>query len=707
MIRRSAHALTASVVALCGLGYLGVLLAVPGSPVAIVVDDVGNLLSPLTAAAACALAARRCHGRLSLSWALLAASAFTWAGGQAAWCWFELGPRGAVPFPGPPDVGYLLAVPLAVTALLVHPQAPRPVSGRLRLLGDGVLVGASLLSAAWRVALQSTYADVDFRAAQLLGLAYPLLDVVLLTVVVLLLARANRATAVPLLLVAGWVSAGTAGHLVYGALAQSGGWSPGGPVDAAWGLGFLLLAGGAAAQRSLREDDFPVRRHSTLRTCLPYLPVALAVLATVVDRLRGAPIDGVAGSLLIVVVTVAGARQLTAMLENGRLTHDLESVVAERTAQLLELAQTDPLTGLPNRALLATRTAAALVDGHVAVALLDLDGFKAVNDSLGHEAGDGLLCQVADRLAAATHPGETVGRLGGDEFAVVLPGVRTQQQALAAADRLLLAATGTALADGREVLVVASLGVVLARPGDTPADLLRNADVAMYAAKELAPRRREGGRGSRMLFEPSMREAVLRRLDLESELREALARGEIVPHFQPVIDLRTGALRGVEALARWVRPDGVAVPPSVFVPLAEQCGLDRRPRPARPAGVVRGGGCLAPGRGRRSAAPRPHPVGERLRRSAGLGVPHRRRPRRAGRQRSAERPAGPGDHRDGRRGGRRHRGGPPRPAQAARGPGRARRLRYRLQLTGPAAATAHRHPQDRPRVRAGGAPGSA
>ncbi|MCW2778383.1 MAG: diguanylate cyclase/phosphodiesterase [Frankiales bacterium] len=563
-------------VVLASVAYLTVLLVAPGSAAAVAVDDVGNLASPLLAGVLCGLAARRCGGWLRRCWWLLAASAVAWASGQAVWCWYELVLDRAVPFPGPADVGYLLAVPLVLAALLSHPQAPRPVTGRLRLLGDGVLVGASLLSTAWRVVLQASFHADGVGPAQLLALAYPVLDVVLLTVVVLLLTRANRATARPLLLVGGWLAAGTVGHLVYGALAQAGLWTPGGPVDAAWGLGFLLLAAGARLQQPVAEAELTVRRHVVLRTLLPYLPVVLALVAAGVDRVRGRPLDGVAGSLLVVVVVVAGVRQLTALLENGRLTHHLEAVVAERTAQLLRLAQTDPLTGLANRDLLSTRTREALDRGPVAVALLDLDGFKAVNDSLGHEAGDRLLVEVASRLDRALLPGETVGRLGGDEFAVVLPGVRDDVEALAAADRLLAAATGTARASTREVDVAASLGVVVARPGDSPADLLRNADVAMYAAKELAPGRREGRAGSRRLFEPSMHEAVLARVDLEADLREALARGQVVPHFQPVVDLRTGALHGVEALARWVRADGTSVPPSVFVPLAEQCGLVRQ-----------------------------------------------------------------------------------------------------------------------------------
>ncbi|MCU1690991.1 MAG: Signaling protein ykoW, partial [Frankiales bacterium] len=464
----------AVLVALAGAAYLAVLVAVPGTRTAVVVDDVGNLLAPLVAAAACSAAARRCAGRLALSWSLLAASAVAWAAGQGVWCWYELVLDRAVPFPGPADVGYLLAVPLALAALLVHPQAPRPVTGRLRLLGDGVLVGASLLSTAWRVVLEESFrGSGGFGPPQLLGLAYPLLDVVLLTVVLLLLTRANRATAVPLLLVAAWLAAGTAGHLVYGALAQAGLWVPGGWVDAAWGLGFLVLAAGAAVQRSVATAELPLRGPGTLRTLLPYGPVSLALGAAVVDRLRGQPVDGVAGSLLVVVVLVAGARQLTALLENGRLTHDLESVVAERTAQLLRLAQTDPLTGLANRSLLSQRTLEALEQGPVAVALLDLDGFKAVNDSLGHEAGDGLLVEVARRLEGAVLPGETVGRLGGDEFAVVLPGVLDGAQALAAADRLLGAVTGPARVGTREVDVAASLGVVVAQPLDSPTELLR------------------------------------------------------------------------------------------------------------------------------------------------------------------------------------------------------------------------------------------
>ena len=553
--------------------YLLVLSLDTGTRRAIVVDDLGNLVSPLLAALACALAARRSRGRLRWSWGLLAGYAATWALGQLAWVWYEVDRNVAVPFPGLPDIGYVASVPFVLAALLAHPDAPRLTSGLFRLVTDGVLVGASLLAVSWRLALGDAYRSMGAHGlGQVLGLSYPVFDVVVLTVLVLLAIRAKGGLGRPFLLVAASLAAGAIGHVVYGVLAQNGAWQPGSPVDAAWGVGFLLLALGAHAETGAPRVAGEARLVSLRSSLLPFAPLCVLVVVTVTDDARGVGVDDLSRGLGYCIFVSILLRQALALQENGRLARGLEETVVARTRQLSstmerlqEQAWTDALTGLPNRARLYDVIGAALADGAVTVALMDLDGFKSVNDSLGHDSGDALLHRVGRRLARDLPVEVTAARLGGDEFAFLLPGRHSNEQARALGTTILLALNGPVEVGGRLTSVTGSLGLVLSEPGDTPESLLRNADVAMYAAKD-------AGKNTVRVFEQDMRERLLDRVALEADLRVALVAGEVTPWFQPVVDLETGRLAGVEALARWCK-DGVMVSPGVFVPLAEQSGL--------------------------------------------------------------------------------------------------------------------------------------
>jgi diguanylate cyclase (GGDEF)-like protein/PAS domain S-box-containing protein len=252
--------------------------------------------------------------------------------------------------------------------------------------------------------------------------------------------------------------------------------------------------------------------------------------------------------------------------------------VTERKAleqQLEHQAFHDSLTGLPNRALLMDRIDHALVrarrDGSaLAVLFLDLDDFKVVNDSLGHDAGDRLLVEVAERIRGCLRPEDTAARLGGDEFAVLLEGVRDEGEAARVADRIkdaLRTPFSLGPQKAHEAHANASIGVALGRPGRLNAqDFLRNADIAMYQAKTKGKARYE-------LFEPDMNVKAARRLEAENRLRKAVERGEIVAHYQPKVSLEDGAVLGMEALARWINPERGLVLPSEFIPTAEETGL--------------------------------------------------------------------------------------------------------------------------------------
>jgi diguanylate cyclase (GGDEF)-like protein/PAS domain S-box-containing protein len=260
------------------------------------------------------------------------------------------------------------------------------------------------------------------------------------------------------------------------------------------------------------------------------------------------------------------------------LVAHLASIAIERKDfedRLAHESMHDPLTALPNRLLFLDRLGLAIARGkrtkaQVAVLFLDLDRFKNVNDSLGHDAGDELLVSVARRLESVLRPGDTVARFGGDEFTILcedLPNATARDRALEIAQRLLSVVARPFVVRGAETFVGVSIGIALTTTGDETADeLLRDADAAMYHAKD-------AGRGRVEVFDDTMRARALARHATENALHRAIERGELRLFFQPVVALTSGECIGVEALVRWQHPERGLVGPAEFVPLAEETGL--------------------------------------------------------------------------------------------------------------------------------------
>jgi diguanylate cyclase (GGDEF)-like protein len=202
-----------------------------------------------------------------------------------------------------------------------------------------------------------------------------------------------------------------------------------------------------------------------------------------------------------------------------------------------------------------------------AVLFVDLDGFKLVNDSLGHVIGDRFLVAISQRLQAHLRPGDTLARLGGDEFTLLVPGINVEEDAAKIARKICDAIHAPFWIDGRELFVTTSLGVsVYPSDGHDAETLVRNADSAMYRAKEQ-------GRDNYQLYTPAMNAKAIERLSLESRLRQAVANDELELHFQPFIDLKTAEVLGAEALLRWRHPELGLIPPGEFIPIAELSGL--------------------------------------------------------------------------------------------------------------------------------------
>lgn len=283
-------------------------------------------------------------------------------------------------------------------------------------------------------------------------------------------------------------------------------------------------------------------------------------LVIVALMIAGAALYGIASLSLLILVVVTVFAYLFA--------NSIDRAYRENRHQALH----DALTGLPNRTLFVDRLQQAIDrfgrDAKpCAVLFLDLDQFKVVNDSLGHEAGDELLVRAARRLLTQLRPGDTAARLGGDEFAVLLDDIAGPEDAIRVAERIGEGIQLPVEIQERQIVVSTSIGIALTERADEQPDiLLRNADVAMYEAKRAGKARYE-------VFNPGMYTQALRRMELENDLRRAIEREELTLHYQPILMLRTNRIVGVEALVRWNDGERGLISPDEFIPLAEETGL--------------------------------------------------------------------------------------------------------------------------------------
>ena len=576
------------VIAICA--YLATLVAGSESETAAAVNNLGQLAAVTGATVAAAVAVTRHRGADRRAWLLVSVACGSWAAGQLIWCYVELVRREEVPQVSIADLFFLSFT--AVMAFAVWPSGGRHTD-RLRTLLDAFIIGMSLFAISWATTINHVTSETDDAGllGVLINLAYPCGDVVVLTIVLLGASRGTHqrsslttvAAAMALIAVSdgfyaymsasstfdpgsvtglGWI----AGFGLIGCAALAGAPGPGAAMRSGAGSGARSGAGLVAGSGiSFGPDPRQGAQRSRAASMLPYLPLAVALIIIATDRYTNGS-DRVTG--VVVVLTFIGVliRQYLTIRDNVTLTRHLE----HRERDLERQAFADQLTGLPNRALFTDRVAHALEQHRrnlrpLALLFVDLDDFKAVNDTLGHPIGDELVIRVGERLRGAVRASDTVARFGGDEFAVLIEG---DSDAIEAGSRLVECLRPAFLLAGEHLSVGASIGLAeVTGEQETPEldELYSRADIAMYAAKR-------GGKGQLALYESSMVLPEAADLHYRPLLFDAIHAGDIDCVFQPIIELRSGRVHSMEALARW-SIGGHPVSQEYFIKLAGRLGL--------------------------------------------------------------------------------------------------------------------------------------
>ncbi|MFM9034603.1 MAG: putative bifunctional diguanylate cyclase/phosphodiesterase [Mycobacterium sp.] len=524
------------------------------------IDDIALVAVSVPALVFAVLAARSTQGRLRAGWSCLAAGLTVWTIAEVLWTYYELVLR-EVPFPSLADVFFLL-FPIGAGAALLLFWNPRRGESRGRILLDALIVAGSLFIVSWLLVMSRLNETREASTLEfILSLAYPVTDLILLTMsaVVLVSAQAPQRLSMTLLTVG--LACMAIADSGYAYLSAQREYVSGDLIDIGWVAGLLLLTVAAAAGRDAPPHRFQAAdMPGWASVWLPYAPLMLAAGVLAISPPEQSSAGPVLAVGLVLVFTVLG-RQFLAVRENRRLL----AVVADQALR-------DPLTGLANRALFGDRLNHAMTlrarDGQsLGVLAIDLDEFKLVNDTLGHAAGDELLVAVADRLRGAVRAGDTVSRLGGDEFGVILEGAPHTAEPLAR--KVAEAFNAPFVIDGHEVMVRPSVGFAVAqtagpRTGREVEDLLKRADEAMYAAKRSRADRSTLWRSQE---NPSAGDELL------AELRDAVEQQKLTMVYQPKFDLKSSGLVGVEALLRWPRQEGELLGPDEFLPMVRRHGL--------------------------------------------------------------------------------------------------------------------------------------
>ncbi len=495
--------------------------------------------------------------RYRTPWVLFALGQASFLMGDLLYYWLEKRSE-SVPFPSIADAFYLSMYPLVLAGLALKIRKYSTGTKDWAGLIDAGIFGIAVFSVLW-VLVMDSYVPIAGQATteRLISLLYPVMDLAVLFMAIRLAVIMHRRHRSLTLIIVALCSLVVA-DVQYGVLNAANAFQTGSIVDAFW-LGFYVFFALGALHPSMagevRSGSNQMERISNTRLTLMF---CATLTVPFIDLLWGTPADRF--------VTLTSSAVLFALML-GRVLGLVRTVEAGRELLHSE-ARHDPLTGLANRTQFAERTAAALENGKdlIAVLLVDLDDFKAVNDSLGHEAGDLVLAEVANRVQRCVRDSDIVARLGGDEFAVLITKTIDTQDAANSASRIIRALSEPFDVMDRQARIGASIGIAVqnAEHNDVKS-LLRGADVAMYLAKRQ-------GKGRYAFFEQSQYAEIIDRLNLKDDLSEALAKNQFSVFYQPIVDTDSAIIRSVEALLRWKHPLRGMISPSDFIPLAEETG---------------------------------------------------------------------------------------------------------------------------------------
>ena len=496
------------------------------------------------------------------AWVLIVLGQFLFIAGDVTWSVYE-DVLHIDAYPNLGDVFYVSGYVLIAVGLSMLWRFQRAI-GNVGAVVDGLIVAVAAAVLLWVFFIGPAVLDGSGGFAErAFNTAYPAGDLLLIAMGAQLAMRVGRSIPSWILLVG--VLALLVADLWYAYLAADDAYSVGDPVDAFWWISYVAIASLVVHERvgelsHARIDPSGPRvtllRVAVLAATTMAAPLTIAVRASAGRSLELGPLLG--GTILLFLLVVVRLAIVAEQLETsrGRLEHD---------------ATHDSLTGLGNRALYSERVRQALAatqttPHRTAVLCIDLDDFKTVNDSLGHAAGDRMLQEIGTRLRSVVRRADSVARLGGDEFAILVDG-EPAEAALEIADRLLVElARPVVLGPNATAHSSASIGIAFGSVGDSVESLLRDADIAMYTAKN-------NGKSRWEVYRPGMRQQVLERFELRADLNHALEREEFFLHYQPIIEVHTGEVKGVEALVRWQHPTKGRVDPGRFIGLAEETGL--------------------------------------------------------------------------------------------------------------------------------------
>jgi diguanylate cyclase (GGDEF)-like protein len=547
-----------------------------GARASVWVDDLSTVVVALGAFVASVVKARSSSGRHRAGWRWMAAGTGSWLAGECVWAWYALVRAETVPSPSVADVFYLLGVPLSVVGIVYLAAGRDEIRNHLRFVLDGIVIAGSLLFISWSTALGVVYrVGGGTLLSRVVDVAYPVTDIIMSTVALAALSKVRGRRRHELALIGAGLLAFSVADSAYSYFTYTNTYGNANVFDAGYILGYVLIIVAALVPAPAEEPDRADGRSSSVQALLPYVPLGLAGLLAAVRAATGGRFDDLLVATGFITVATVLLRQLLTLLENTTLAGRLQATVSAlqaREAQLAHQASHDPLTGLANRVLYADRIDEALrrqirTGRTLTVMVCDLDEFKSVNDTLGHLAGDEVLRLVSERLTATAPRAGVIARLGGDEFGLLLEDLDSAEEAYDTADRITSALRPPLLVAGQRVVTSTSIGIAVAEePGDSAESLLRGADVALYEAKAT-------GKSCYRVFDPEMLTDVFARISLKNDLMVLAADpSQLEIHYQPIIDVHSGRVRGVEALARWRHPTLGLLYPDAFIKPAEENG---------------------------------------------------------------------------------------------------------------------------------------